>query len=101
MKTCPKCGEEVIEDFDTCFACGESLVDDEEAIIRNHHKEALDAASLVFVMIALFFPLIGLLVAFVVQRTNKRLASLMFLAVFISVVFYSMIVFFIALLMAF
>jgi uncharacterized membrane protein YvbJ len=92
MKKCPRCGEEVMEDFDTCFSCGYELEQSKKEQVRNLDITNNTDANFIFVLVAFFFPFIGLILYFLIKQSNERLASQMLTAVFVSVVFYSIMV---------
>lgn len=94
VNVCPHCGKEVMEDFDTCFNCGESLNQQgaKEVVYQTYKIQNNQDASFLFLVIAFFFPLIGLIVALLIRPSNERLANQMFLVIVISVVFFSMMI---------
>jgi len=91
MKTCPNCGKEVMEDFDTCFHCGEELLIRKRETYRNHQQGMSDQVFL-FYILALFFPLIGLIIALGVRRKDRELARKVLLVIYVSFVFYAIMV---------
>ena len=91
MKRCPRCNEEVMENFDTCFHCGESL------LVKKTRKDKVQRQLMsdqvfLFYIIALFFPVIGLVIAFSLRRKDAELTRKILLVIYVSFVFYAIMV---------
>ena len=91
MKTCPNCGKEVMEEIDSCFHCGEDLLIRKKETYQNHQHLMSDQVFL-FYILALFFPLIGLIIALGVRRKDRELARKILLVIYVSFVFYAIMV---------
>lgn len=99
MKTCPKCGAEVMEGFDSCFSCGEILDKKKTPVQANSVNYAhTPDASLLFLMIAFFFPLLGVVLYFGLRDRNQGLAKQILLATYLSFGLYAFMIAFFSLL---
>jgi uncharacterized membrane protein YvbJ len=67
MKKCPKCGADVMEDFDTCFSCGYELDGLKNEQVKNTTIVNNMDANFLFVFVAFFFPFIGLILYFLID----------------------------------
>lgn len=90
MGTCPSCGKEVMENFDTCFHCGEGLT--RNLKVKSLSYKRLSDQVFLWYVLALFFPIIGVIIALSIRREDKELASRILLVVYISFVFYAIMV---------
>lgn len=92
MKYCPFCGNELPMFGDTCPHCGQNIKNAMEMASnstenKQFFKEKLKGIGLVYLIIGLSFPLVGLILFFVMKKTNSDYAKLAGMGALINIIF--------------